>query len=59
MARTKKQVTLEEFEKFIKDYPKPLKFDGLRYTEDVEMRGGAWHKPIASKEDGKYYLISD
>ena len=34
MARTKKLVTLEEFEQFIKDYPQPLKFDGMRYTED-------------------------
>jgi hypothetical protein len=59
MARTKKLVTLEEFEKFIKEYPQPLKFDGLRYTEDSPMRGGIWHKPIAYKEDGKYYLISD
>lgn len=59
MARTKKLVTLEEFEKFVKEYPKELRFDGLRYTEDVEMRGGVWHKPVASKEDDKYYLISD
>lgn len=59
MARTKKLVTLEEFEKFIKEYPCALRFDGMRYTEDVDMRGGKWHKPVAAKEDGKYYLISD
>lgn len=59
MARTKQEVTLEEFERFIKEYPKALRFDGLRYSEDSAMRGGTWHKPVASKEDGKYFLIRD
>lgn len=58
MARTKKLVTLEQFKEFEKNHP-AMKFDGLRYTEDVEMRGGIWHKPVASKEGDKYYLISD
>lgn len=57
--RTKTETTKEVFEKFIAAFPRPLKFDGIRYTEDVKMRGGIWNKPVAAIVEGKYFLIND
>ena len=58
-TRTKTETTKEAFEKFIAAFPRPLDFDGMRYTEDVKMRGGTWKKPVAAVVEGKYFLIND
>lgn len=57
--RTKTEVTEEAFEKFLKAFPRPLRFDGIRYVEDVSLRGGMWRKPVAARENGKFYIIND
>ena len=57
-ARPKTEVSKEEFEKFLADNP-DLTFDGIRYTKKVPMLGGFWNKPMASRENGKLYLIHD
>ncbi len=59
LARTKQEVTKEALEKFVAEFPRPLVFDGMRYTEDVQMRGGVWKKPVAAVVEGKYFLIND
>ncbi len=55
-ATTKTEITKEDLEAFV--YKRPhLKFDGMRYTEPVKMRGLTWNRPVASSENGKHFLI--
>lgn len=56
-GQTKREVTQEELEKFVAEFPRPLKFDGMRYTEDLSIRGGTWRRPVAAKVDGKFYIM--
>jgi hypothetical protein len=55
-AITKTEVTPEQFEEFLAKKPH-VKFDGVRYTEPVQMRGLIWNKPVACTRRGKCYLI--
>lgn len=55
---TKREVSKEEFEAFLNAHP-GLKFDGMRYTEPVQMKGGVWNKPLAAKIGDKFVLIED
>jgi hypothetical protein len=57
-SRTKKEVTKEEMEQFLQQNP-GLRFDGMRYTLPIEMRGGTWNKPVAAIVEGKYFLLHD
>jgi hypothetical protein len=57
-GQTKREVTQEEFEKFLKEYPRALRHDGMRYTEDVNMRGLTWRRPVAAKVEGKFFLMT-
>lgn len=59
IKRTKREVSEAEFDKFVKEFPRPLKFDGTRYTEDAALRGGTWRKPVAAKVDGKFFIVED
>lgn len=56
-VRTKKEVTKDELEAFVKD--KGFAFDGVRYTVREPMVGGHWNKPVAAIEGEKHYLIED
>lgn len=58
-ARHKEEVSHIEFEQFVKNYPRPLAFDGTSYTEDVSRGGILWHKPVAIKQDGKFFVVRD
>jgi hypothetical protein len=55
---TKREVTKEEFEQFLAQN-QGLRFDGMRYTAPVKMRGSTWNKPLAAVIDGKFFLIED
>jgi len=50
------EVTKEQLDSFLAANP-GLEFDGLRYTERVQMKGLVWKKPLAYTQDGKHYLI--
>ena len=50
------EVTKEQLDSFLAANP-GLEFDGLRYTERVQMKGLVWKKPMAYTQDGKHYLI--
>lgn len=56
--RTKREVTKEEFDTFLTQHPN-LYFDGMRYTQAIEMKGHTWYKPLAAETGGKFYLIND
>ena len=56
-GQTRKEVSKEELEKFVKEFPRPLRFDGMRYTEDFSIRGGMWRRPVAAIVDGKFYIM--
>ena len=45
-------------EQFLTQNPN-LRFDGMRYTLPMEMRGGTWNKPVAAVVEGKYFLLHD
>ena len=57
-SRRKEEITKEEMEQFLTQNPN-LRFDGMRYTLPVEMRGGTWNKPVAAVVEGKYFLLHD
>ena len=57
--RVKVEVSEDELNKFLKDYPRPLDFDGMRYTDKQISPTLTWHKPVAVKENGKFYLVKD
>lgn len=57
--RRKVEVSEEEFEKFVKEYPRELSFDGVSYVERVERPHMIWKKSVAVKENGKFYLVKD
>ena len=57
--RTKIETTKEALEKFVAEFPRALTFDGMRYTEDIQMRGGVWKKPVAAIVEGKYFIVND
>lgn len=56
---TKREVSQPVFEQYVKDHPQELRFDGLRYTHPVKLNGLTWNKPVAYKQDGKFYVIED
>lgn len=60
-ARRKVEVSEAEFEAAVKAHPAELSFDGRSYTERVvnHKAGLVWHKPIAVKENGKYFLVKE
>ena len=55
-ATTKTEISKQDLEEFVKARPH-LKFDGLRYTEPVKIRGLTWNRPVAFSENGKHFLI--
>ena len=57
-SRRKEEVTKEQFDAFVAAHPE-LRFDGMRYTLPMEMRGGTWNKPVAAVVEGKYFLLHD
>lgn len=59
IKRANKEVTKEELEKFVKESPFVLSFDGARFTQEIKMKGGIWKKPHAAIIDDKYYIIED
>lgn len=59
IKRKKREVTKEELDKFVASFSRALAFDGVRYTEEVAMRGGTWRKPVAAVVDDKFFIIED
>jgi hypothetical protein len=57
--RHKVEVPEAEFNQFLKDFPRPLDFDGMRYTDKQAGQTLTWHKPVAVKENGKFYLVKE
>lgn len=57
----KHEITPEELDQLVKAHPRPLKFDGMRYTEQITMRGLTWRKAIAYVDPAtqKCYRLED
>lgn len=58
-ARHKEEVTQEQFEAHVREYPRALEFDGVSYTETIAAGGITWRKPVAFCQGEKFFIVKD
>ena len=57
---TKRPVSRDELDQFVREHVPALTFDGMRYTHPVKMNGCMWNRPVAYVDaDGKCFVIED